>query len=170
MKQSNISIIEEERVARARELFVAGYNCSQSVAMTFADIYGIDEELMSRFAASFGGGIGRMRETCGAACGMFMLAGLESGPHPDPKSKQHNYEDVQQLAEAFKAQTGSLICRELLGLNQQRKNGTLEPIAICAKPDERTEAYYATRPCLLMVETAVRIYCRRLMTEASKTI
>ncbi|MBQ0034576.1 MAG: C_GCAxxG_C_C family protein [Bacteroidales bacterium] len=157
-----MQINEEARVERARELFMEGYNCSQSVAITFADIYDIDEELMSRISASFGGGIGRMRETCGAACGMFLLAGLKSGPYPSAENKMANYADVQTLAEQFKEQTGSLICRELLGLNKQRKDGTLEPVVICAKPDERTAEYYAKRPCLNMVETAVRLYCRRL--------
>lgn len=155
-------INEDARVARARELFVEGYNCCQAVAMTFADVYGVSEELMSRLAAGFGGGIGRMRETCGAVCGMVILAGLDSGPYPNAENKQKNYAEVQALAAAFKEQTGSLICRELLGLNKERKDGTLAPIQICSKPDERTEAYYATRPCLQMVETAVRIYCRKL--------
>lgn len=157
-----MQINEEERVARARQYFLEGYNCSQSVAMTFADVYDIEPELMSRISASFGGGIGRMREVCGAACGMFLLAGLESGPYPSAENKMANYAEVQDLAAQFKEQTGSIICRELLGLNKQRKDGTLEPITICAKPDERTAEYYAKRPCLNMVETAVRLYCRKL--------
>ena len=68
---------KEERISRATELFKSGYNCSQSVVAAFADMYGFTEEQALRMAASFGGGIGRMRETCGAACGMFLLAGLE---------------------------------------------------------------------------------------------
>ena len=67
------------RVAKAREFFLKGYNCSQSVFCAFSDMYSIPEDLSLKLSASFGGGIGRMRETCGAACGMFMLAGLESG-------------------------------------------------------------------------------------------
>ena len=70
---------KEERISRATELFKSGYNCSQSVVAAFADMYGFTEEQALRMAASFGGGIGRMRETCGAACGMFLLAGLEKG-------------------------------------------------------------------------------------------
>ncbi|MEG1546251.1 MAG: C-GCAxxG-C-C family protein, partial [Bacteroides sp.] len=68
----------EERIQRAVELFKSGYNCSQSVVAAFADLYGYTEEQALKMSASFGGGIGRMRETCGAACGMFMLAGLEN--------------------------------------------------------------------------------------------
>ena len=70
---------KEERISRATELFKSGYNCSQSVVAAFADMYGFTEEQALRMAAAFGGGSGRMRETCGAACGMFLLAGLEKG-------------------------------------------------------------------------------------------
>ena len=78
MKITDWKTETEHRVARATALFKEGHNCAQSVAMTFADLYGIDSQLMARLSASFGGGIGRMRETCGAACGMFLLAGLEA--------------------------------------------------------------------------------------------
>ena len=71
--------MKEDRVAKAIALFKEGYNCSQSVVAAFADEYGFTREQALRMAASFGGGIGRMRETCGAACGMFLLAGLETG-------------------------------------------------------------------------------------------
>lgn len=70
---------EEDRVAKAVALFKEGYNCSQSVVTAFADLYGFTREQALHMSASFGGGIGRMRETCGAACGMFLLAGLEKG-------------------------------------------------------------------------------------------
>lgn len=69
----------EDRVQKAVELFKSGYNCSQSVVAAFADMYGFTQEQALRMGASFGGGIGRMRETCGAACGMFLVAGLETG-------------------------------------------------------------------------------------------
>ena len=69
----------KDRIEKAVELFKSGYNCSQSVVGAFADMYGFTEEQAFRMSASFGGGIGRMRQTCGAACGMFLLAGLEKG-------------------------------------------------------------------------------------------
>ena len=69
----------EDRIQKAVELFKSGYNCSQSVVAAFADMYGFTEEQALRMAARLVGGIGRMRETCGAACGMFLLAGLEKG-------------------------------------------------------------------------------------------
>ena len=106
----------EQRVEKAVTLFKQGFNCSQSVFAACADIYGIEDETLAlRLSASFGGGIGRMRQTCGAACGMFMLAGLQNGsitPH-DIDGKKQNYALVQNLADQFKAENGSLICAEL---------------------------------------------------------
>lgn len=157
----------EERVAKAVALFKQGYNCSQSVVVTFADIYGMDADFAAHVSGSFGGGIGRMRETCGAACGMFMLAGLEvKGDYPDIELKKRNYEVVQALAAEFREATGSLICKELLGLNKKRADGTLPEIQIVATPEARTDEYYKKRPCVRMVELAARIYCNYLNKEA----
>ena len=83
----------KDRVEKAVELFKRGYNCSQSVVAAFADMYGFTQEQALRMSASFGGGIGRMRQTCGAACGMFLLAGLEKGAvdGKDREGKAANY-------------------------------------------------------------------------------
>ena len=145
----------EQRVERAVELFKMGYNCAQAVTAAFADEYGYTEEQALKMSASFGGGIGRMRETCGAACGMFILAGLETGctDAADRQGKADNYAFVQQLAEEFRKENGSLICAELLGL-RERKPQT-------PTPDERTTVYYEKRPCAKMVETAARIWANR---------
>ena len=107
----------KDRIEKAVELFKSGYNCSQSVVAAFADMYGFTEEQALRMSASFGGGIGRMRQTCGAACGMFLLAGLEKGAvdGKDREGKAANYALVQALAEEFKKRNGSMICAELLG-------------------------------------------------------
>ena len=153
----------EERVAKGVEAFKQGYNCAQAVVLAFADYYGLEEPFAAHISSSFGGGIGRMRETCGAACGMFMLAGLEvKGEYPDPELKKQNYEVVQRLANDFKAETGSIICKELLGLNKQRADGTIPEIKIVATPEARTAEYYKKRPCVRMVDTAIRIYCNYL--------
>ena len=146
----------EERVNRAVELFKSGYNCSQSVVAAFADLYGFTEEQALKMAASFGGGIGRMRETCGAACGMFLLAGLETGA-TDPKDKEGkaaNYQLVQDLAAIFRERNGSLNCGELLGLKK------CNPVE--ATPEERTPQYYAKRPCVKIVEETARIWAEYL--------
>lgn len=146
----------ERRVAKGTELFRQGYNCSQAVTLAFADWYGVPEGLMARLSASFGGGIGRMRETCGTASGMFMLAGLEiATEHPDQEVKAKNYRAVQRLAAMFREQTGSLVCRELL--RGYVKNVSNDPV-----PDARTEEYYRKRPCVRMVELAIRTYMKFL--------
>ena len=145
-------ICMEDRIQKAVALFKEGYNCSQSVVGAFADLYGFDQTTAMRFAASFGGGIGRMRMTCGAACGLFTLVGLEkSAAHgADHETKSANYKDVQYLAKRFKEENGSLICAELLGLN---KDTVITPNA-----EVRTEIYYKKRPCSMMVETAARLF------------
>lgn len=156
----------ETRAQRAIDLFKQGYNCSQAVFTACADMYGItDESLALRLSASFGGGMGRMRLVCGAASGMFMLAGLQNGsatPH-DNNGKMANYAFVQHLAGEFKAKYGSLICAELLGLAP--KGATMEYLpaeASSPKPEERTQQYYEKRPCSEMVAEAVRIYLRNI--------
>ena len=152
MKEEEIEV----RAQKAQELFKQGYNCAQAVFASCADVYGIeDEQLALRLSASFGGGMGRMRLVCGAASGMFLLAGLHNGsatPH-DSEGKMANYAFVQQLAGEFKNQYGSLICAELLGLAPKPE----EP-----KPAERTPQYYEKRPCSEMIAQAVRIYLRSL--------
>ena len=107
-------------------------------------------------AASFGGGIGRMRETCGAACGLFLVAGLKTGATEaaDREGKAANYAVVQELAAEFKKRNGSLICAELLGLKKK------EPVSTI--PEERTAQYYSKRPCAKMVEEAARIWVEYL--------
>ena len=148
--------MEEERIEMAVSLFKEGFNCSQSVVAAFADKYGFTREQALKMSASFGGGIGRMRETCGAACGLFMLAGLETGATEgaDREGKAANYALVQELAEEFKQRNGALRCADLLGLSKK------EPVV--STPEARTDQYYAKRPCVKMVEEAARIWCEYL--------
>ena len=158
-QNSNTSPSESEleaRINRAVELFNEGYNCSQSVVAAFADLYGFTFEQSLRMSASFGGGIGRMRQTCGAACGMFLLTGLDCGAidGSDRAGKSHNYAQVQQLAAQFKAQNGSLICAELHGLKPNAPTSS--------KAEARTTEYYKKRPCPMMVKTAATIFANYL--------
>lgn len=152
----------EERIEKAVALFKEGYNCSQSVVAAFADQYGFTREQALRMSASFGGGIGRMRETCGAACGLFMLAGLETGAieGPDREGKARNYALVQELADEFKHRNGALKCADLLGLSKK------EPVV--STPEARTSQYYAKRPCVKMVEEAARIWCEYIENSVEK--
>ena len=136
------------RQQRSIELFMEGYNCAQAVAMSFADLLGMEEKYCARLSSSFGGGMGRMREVCGAVSGMFMAAGVlygYEGPEEGGIKKEH-YTRIQYLAEQFRKEAGRIICREIL------KNPPSDPA-----PSPRTQAYYAQRPCARMVALAVGI-------------
>ena len=138
----------QDRGILAAELFLKGYNCAQAVAIAFCDVTGLDEAMTARLSSSFGGGLGRLREVCGAVSGMAMVAGVLYGSD-DPKddaAKKAHYELIQQLAGQFRQRMGTIICRELLD------NPPSDPT-----PTPRTEQYYKDRPCAHMVVTAVRI-------------
>ena len=139
-----------ERGERAKALFESGYNCAQATLVAFSDITGLSEETSAMLASGFGGGMGRMREVCGAVSGMFMAADMIFG-YSDPKAfeeKKQTYALIQRLAEEFRKENGSIICRELLGLD--RPEGT-------HIPEKRTEEYYRKRPCGELVKTAAEI-------------
>jgi len=135
---------------KAKELFEKGYNCSQSVFAAFCDVTGLDQVTALKLSSSFGGGMGRLREVCGAVSGMFMAAGIIYG-YSDPtdsSAKALHYELIQKLATEFKEENGTIICRELLELQE----GADSPV-----PEERTEDYYKRRPCGALVEHAAEI-------------
>ena len=134
---------------KAAQLFLSGCNCSQAVVVAFCDETGLEEDFAKRLSSSFGGGMGRMREVCGAVSGMLMVLGLLYG-YTDPGEgdcvKREHYKAVQALAAQFREETGSIICREIL------KNPPADP-----NPTPRTAAFYQKRPCARMVMTAARI-------------
>lgn len=135
---------------KARELFRQGYNCAQSVFCAFADDLNMDFETALKLSSSFGGGMGRLREVCGAVSAMFMIAGLKYGYTScnDDNAKEKHYKLIQNLANEFEKQNGSIICRELLGLDVKYDIPT---------PEKRTEQYYATRPCEDLIASAAEI-------------
>ena len=135
---------------KAKALFKEGYNCAQAVVSSFSDELEIDKETVLKLTSSFGGGMGRLREVCGAVSGMFMVAGLLKG-YIDPKNnlaKTEHYKRIQELAVHFKEINGSIVCRELLGLSLKSESHT---------PQLRTEDYYKKRPCVKLVGDAARI-------------
>jgi len=134
----------------AKELFKKGYNCSQSVFVAFCDETGLDIEDALKISSSFGGGMGRLREVCGAVSGMFMVVGMKYGyTDPTDKSKKsEHYKLIQSLAKRFENKNQSIICRDLLKLTSKLE----API-----PEDRTEAYYKKRPCAELVEYAAQI-------------
>ncbi len=135
------------RAEHAVQLFFDGYNCAQAVAMAFSDLIGLDEAFTAKMASSFGGGMGRLREVCGAVSGMLLVTGILYGYAEDVGTvKMEHYALVQQLAGQFREKAGSIICREIL------ENPPSDPT-----PSPRTEQYYADRPCVRMVYYATSI-------------
>ena len=129
-----------EKSDLARAYFKKGYNCAQSVALSFSSELGMDEDTVARLVCCFGGGMGRMREVCGAVSGMlFVLSCLRGYSDPkDTAAKTASYALAQRAMERFRAENGSYICRELLGLDKPEGS----PV-----PEARTKQYYAKRPC-----------------------
>lgn len=136
---------------RARDLFLEGYNCSQSVFCAFCHRFGLDEETAKKISAGLGGGVGRMREVCGAVSASAMVLGSVCAPTDgkDSESKKKNYDLVREFSERFTQKHSSVVCRDLLKLPVKMEE--------TAKPDDRTAEYYKKRPCLKVVEDAAEI-------------
>ena len=142
----------------SQELFKQGYNCAQSVFCTHCEKVGIDFETGVKLTSSFGGGMGRLREVCGAVSAMFMLIGLKKGyaSPTDDKTKEKHYAKVQELAQKFENKFGSIICRNLLGLPDGKSE---------AKPSKRTEQYYKERPCEEFIKFASELVEKELLND-----
>ena len=155
MKEINL----EERVEKAKKLFKeGGYNCCQAVVLAYNDVFGIDDRTAAAISSGFGGGMGRMREVCGAVSGMVLIANMLYGNDDiaDKDAKDAHYARIRDLLKPFETQNGSIICRELLGLDE---NG--EPSHVS---EARTAKYYQQRPCAELVADAADIlekYCSR---------
>ena len=130
-----------DRVTKAVELFKSGYNCAQAVAGAYAELFGMEENSALRAVEGFGGGIGRMRLTCGAVTGMVFLCGLKysKGTAGDIETRTLIYDTVRKMAKEFEQMNGSIECAVLLKGKIPRTEG--------AKPECRTEEYYKKRPC-----------------------
>lgn len=106
----------EEIISKAQDLFEEGYACSQSILLAFSDLYGIDERTAALISSTFGGGMGRLRQKCGAVTGAFMVLGLAYGNEApnDSESKLNSYRKVRELDKKVEDLHGSTICLELL--------------------------------------------------------
>lgn len=158
-----INIETSNYAKKAMDLFKEGYNCAQAVFLAFADRYDMDYKLALLVSSSFGGGMGRLREVCGAVSGMFMVAGIMYG-YDSPKDfekKSEHYKRIQELAHEYKLCNGSIICRELLGLSQEKDT----PV-----PEKRTEEYYRKRPCAELVGIAAAIMEQYINEQSSGLI
>ena len=146
------------RPEQAYEYFKSGYNCCQSIAAAYADVLGLSPEMAARLSSGFGGGMGRLREVCGAVSGMVFVASAVKG-YSDPKDnarKKELYALIQKLAGEFERENGSIVCRVLLGLSVKKDVPT---------PSERTESYYQKRPCGELVRMAAEILEKELFTK-----
>ncbi len=149
-----LKLTPEEYSVKAKALFEQGYNCAQAVFLAFDDVTGLDTEFAARLSSSFGGGMGRLREVCGAVSGMFAVAGIAAG-YSSPEAtdeKAEHYAFIQSLAEEYKKENGSIICRELLELP-----GAQSPV-----PEERTAEYYVRRPCGEYVARSAKLLAEKL--------
>ncbi len=138
----------KERAELAKKYFTDGYNCAQAVVLAFCDELDIDKNTALALSSSFGGGVGRLREVCGAVSGMCIVAGLKYGyiSPTDKEKKSDHYALIQELAKEFENKNSSIICKTLIG---QEKTTHV--------PDDRTEQYYHKRPCADLVYDAAEI-------------
>lgn len=141
----------ESRAEKAKQLFLSGYNCTQSITVAFCDILKLTPETAASLSAGFGGGFGRLREVCGAFSGITMvLSAVYNLQDPNDRQKKAMlYGAVQSAAEKFKQQNRFLRCRDLLGIE---KDASISPV-----PQPRTEEYYQKRPCAEIVKSAAQI-------------
>lgn len=142
---------------QAKQLFLDGYNCAQAVLCAFREDVGLDEKTALAASACFGGGLGRQREVCGAVSAMCMALSLKYAPKDptDQAQKKAFYARIQEVCRRFKAENGSIICRELLGLDTNPHAVEGDPHSPAPQP--RTPAYYAHRPCADKCKSAADI-------------
>ncbi|MCM1263134.1 MAG: C-GCAxxG-C-C family protein [Butyrivibrio sp.] len=156
--RDNENEVNGTRVQDAVALFESGYNCAQSVFAAYADLFGMDMKTALKMSSAMGAGVGRMREVCGVVSSMAMLAGLKEG-NDDPENeeaKAHIYGLVRRMSAEFRSKHGTIICRELLGIEGMEES---------AKPSIRTPEFYASRPCRKLIAHAAQIIEDTLLTE-----
>ena len=146
------------RADKAKEYFKAGYTCSQAVALAFADLTEVEEEQLKKLTLPFGGGIGRLRLTCGAVSGMVAILGLLSS---NEATKSDIYRETQTLCKRFEKENGSLLCGDLLtGANLQ--------VTVGGEAEKRTDEYYKKRPCAELVYSSAKILEEYIETKKNK--
>ncbi len=153
----------KDHAALARDLFLQGYNCAQAVFCAFCDVTGLDEKQSARLASSFGGGLGRLRETCGAVSAAAMVLGAARGYDVpgDYEAKKRHYALVRAFAERFRVLEDSICCRELL-----EKAGL--PVQTGSDPEPRTQEFYQKRPCPRLIYEAAQILDEMLSSYSDK--
>ena len=137
------------KAQKALDYFTSGCNCSQSVFASFHEEMGMTEEDALRLTSSMGGGIGGLREVCGAVTGMCLALGALKGYAypPSHEEKEKHYAFIRRKAAEFQDVYGTLICRELLEKYDVKPSPA---------PAKRTAEYYKTRPCAGFVQACAR--------------
>ena len=151
---------------RAKELFESGAQCAQAALGALCDVTGLSLADAMALSASFGGGIGRMREVCGALSGMLMAVGMHFGRYPlgdesTSANKDHHYRLTQYASAQFKRKVGSIFCYKLLDLPHAVQVPVSQP---------RTKDFYHTRPCLNVILAAVQVFDELLAAEQNGTL
>ena len=135
----------------AAELFLSDCNCAQAVLEAFSDVTGLEKSFAAKLASSFGGGMGRLRLTCGTVSGAVMVLGtVFSKEEINPENKKEVYAAVQEFSGRFKAENGSVVCGELL-------TGAHLKADTASVPEARSAEYYRKRPCPELVYSAAKI-------------
>lgn len=151
---------------RAKELFESGAQCAQAAFGALCDVTGISLDDALALSASFGGGIGRMREVCGALSGILMAVGMHFGHYPlgdaqTGANKDRHYRLTQYVSAAFKRKVGSIYCYKLLNLPHAAHPPISQP---------RTADFYQTRPCLNIILAAIEVFDELLIAEQNGTL
>lgn len=149
-------LTETDYAEKAFNLFHTGLNCSQAVFVAFSDVLELDELNAKKLSVGLGGGVGRMREVCGAVSGAAMVLGYIYGGE-DGTDKAHAYKKIKEFGEKFKDKNRYIVCRELRGLDANVKETYV--------PDERTQEYYRARPCAELVKDAAELVAEMLIEE-----
>ena len=135
------------REKKALQNFADGDNCAQAVLKAYCDLVGLTADQAAMVAVGFGGGIGRLRQNCGAFSAAVMLCGALHGPDgADAANRTQVYARVQDVHRRFTERLGTICCGELLGRQAEAPT-----------PEERTPAYYASRPCARVILQACHI-------------
>ena len=133
---------------RAADYFRRGYNCCQSVLCAFGDVTGLDEATALKLASGFGGGMGRLRRTCGALNASVMILGLKRGStETDPVRRGEDYARVRELVSRFEAMYGTSECGTRLGRVAEAST----------QPEQHDAHYLKSRPCLKLVQAAAEL-------------
>lgn len=143
---------------KAVDYFCQGYNCAQSTAAAFAEYLNLDKDEVLNMLAGFGGGVGGMREMCGAVAGMVFTLSYANGTY-DPKNnaaKTALYTQVRESVKDFTEKFGTTNCKELL-----LKAGCIPK----PEPSVRNAEYYSKRPCAHFVEAAAEIAAKRIKND-----